>query len=345
MFEMKCYTVSRYCLNAEWKGAHALKQNEKAQKVDGLMKHLRDDCGIAISGSEEKKKLMQYGYYHGYKGYRFYKKDTNLIPYTKFSEIVAVIEYDNELKKLVYPTLMFLETAIKNIVLEQVVPEMKDPSIDSIYRTKMIDEPQNNKLRLKRLTMRDRVHAMLSDNYKHGKEMIAHFYNRGQEVPIWAVFEILMLGDFANFVVCLDKNTRQKIARALNMTASFDTNCQLLPNAILTIKSIRNATAHNSIVFDTRFKDRNVNKNLITWVKMETGIKNISFDYFTDYIALIVCLLKHLQYPKRKLLQLIKEYTDIVDNLYRNVSVQIHNKVVATGIQGKLSKLEQYINI
>lgn len=44
---------------------------EKAKKIDGLMKHLRDDCDINICGSKEKKQLMQYGYYHGYKGYRF----------------------------------------------------------------------------------------------------------------------------------------------------------------------------------------------------------------------------------------------------------------------------------
>lgn len=72
---------------------------EKAKKIDGLMRHLRDDCGISISGSRDKQQLTQYGYYHGYKGYRFFNKSTNRIPYTRFDEIIAVIEYDNELKK------------------------------------------------------------------------------------------------------------------------------------------------------------------------------------------------------------------------------------------------------
>ena len=44
---------------------------EKAKKIDDLIRHLRDDCGIAISGSERKQQLTQYGYYYGYKGYRF----------------------------------------------------------------------------------------------------------------------------------------------------------------------------------------------------------------------------------------------------------------------------------
>ena len=72
---------------------------DKAKSLNGLMKHLRDDCGIKISGSNDKEKLRQYGYYHGYKGYRFYKQSNNKIPYTDFSEMVAVMEYDNELKR------------------------------------------------------------------------------------------------------------------------------------------------------------------------------------------------------------------------------------------------------
>ena len=91
---------------------------DKAKTINGLMIHLRDDCGININGSKEKLQLTQYGYYHGYKGYRFIKKRQNTIPYTNFSEIIAVINYDNALKKLVYPALMFIEMAVKRLNLE-----------------------------------------------------------------------------------------------------------------------------------------------------------------------------------------------------------------------------------
>ena len=80
------------------------------------MRHLRNDCNIQISGSYQKQQLISYGYYHGYKGYRFIKNRHNQIPYTDFSEVVAVIEYDNNLKSALYSDLMFIETAIKNIV-------------------------------------------------------------------------------------------------------------------------------------------------------------------------------------------------------------------------------------
>ncbi len=290
-----------------------------------------------------KLQLTQYGYYHGYKGYRFIKQRSNTIPYANFSEIVAVINYDNELKTLIYPALMFIEMAVKNYTLEQVVPGMKDTSIANIYKIKMNDELSNSDLRLKRLKLRDKVHSMLSTSYKHGNSMVSHFYNRGEEIPIWGIFEIMMLGDFADFLQCLNKDIREKVSEALEMKHSYDTNYQLVANALFTIKALRNATAHNNIVFDARFKDRNPNKNIIKWVENETGISNISFDIFSDYIALIVCLLKHVNYPKKKLIKFLKEYEICINDLYAELSLPIYNKIVATGIKGKLAKLTQYV--
>lgn len=49
--------------------------------TDGLMRHLRDN-GIAISGSAQKRLLINTGYFHGYKGYRFFKTASRKIPFT-----------------------------------------------------------------------------------------------------------------------------------------------------------------------------------------------------------------------------------------------------------------------
>lgn len=316
---------------------------DKTKTINGLMIHLRDDCKIDIGGSNDKLKLTQYGYYHGYKGYRFIKQRRNSIPYTSFSEIVAVINYDNALKKLVYPALMFIEMAVKNFSLEQIVPHLRDVSIDSIYKNKMNDELSNESLRLKRLRIRDKIHSMLSTSYSHKNSMVSHFYSRGEEVPIWGIFEIMMLGDFAEFIQCLNKETREKISVALGMKVGYDTNYQLVANALFTIKALRNATAHNNIVFDARFKDRDANKNIVNWVEMETGISKVDFEYFSDYIALIICLLKHVRYPKKKIIRFLKEYEECINELYRELPLPIYNKIVATGIKGKMEKLEAYV--
>ena len=89
------------------------KLDKKAAK-DGLMRHLRDN-GIAISGSAQKRQLINTGYYHGYKGYRFFKSAGNRLPFTSYQELYATIEYDAALKSLFYGKMMFIETAVKNI--------------------------------------------------------------------------------------------------------------------------------------------------------------------------------------------------------------------------------------
>ena len=43
----------------------------KGKSTDALMRHIRDDHGIMINGSGDKKKLIEMGYYHGYKAYRY----------------------------------------------------------------------------------------------------------------------------------------------------------------------------------------------------------------------------------------------------------------------------------
>ena len=41
------------------------------KKTDALMRHLRDS-GISIQGPKQKRQLINTGYFHGYKGYRFF---------------------------------------------------------------------------------------------------------------------------------------------------------------------------------------------------------------------------------------------------------------------------------
>ena len=76
--------------------------------TDALMRHLRDS-GIAIKGSKQKQQLINTGYFHGYKGYRYINTPSNHVPYTKFEELVAVYEFDAGLKSLFYPNVMLIE--------------------------------------------------------------------------------------------------------------------------------------------------------------------------------------------------------------------------------------------
>lgn len=174
------------------------------QIINGLMRHLRNNCNIQINGSYQKQQLISYGYYHGYKGYRFIKNSYNQIPYTDFSEVVAVIEYDNNLKAALYSDLMFIETAIKNIVCNESVNGLKLGTFEHVYKERMRDNTTNTKLQSKRLKLRNSAYSKLSSRYRDEEgsdnQMIHHFYNCGEDAPLWLVFEILYLSDLASFL-------------------------------------------------------------------------------------------------------------------------------------------------
>ena len=167
------------------------------QSTEGLMQHLINDCNIRISGDYQKKQLISYGYYHGYKGYRFFRNHNIQIPYADFAEVVAVIEYDSNLKSALYSDLMFVETALKNIVCNKAVEGLSAAAFDSVYAERMSDHPENSALQAKRLKLRNAVYSTISRRYSAEahmeNQMIRHFYNRGEDAPLWVIFEVLYI--------------------------------------------------------------------------------------------------------------------------------------------------------
>lgn len=319
------------------------------QTINGLMRHLRNNCNISISGSYQKQQLTSYGYYHGYKGYRFVRNSSNRIPYTDFSEVVAVIEYDNNLKSSLYPALMFIETAVKNIVCNEAVKGLKNSTFEHVFKERMCDNTTSTKLQSQRLKLRNSVYGKLSDRY-HNEEgrdnqMVRHFYNRGEDAPLWVVFEILYLSDLASFFDCLNKPIRENILKQLHMyNVAIDTNCSLISSMLYTLKSLRNAVAHNGIIFDTRFKDRKINTVLKAWVESETGIQNITLYSLIDYIIIACCLLKQVDFSGTRAQALLDCFKAENAKLQNQVAPQIYSLIVQQNVATKITGLESYLN-
>ena len=195
--------------------------NADYKSTDALMRHLREN-GIAISGSSQKQQLINTGYFHGYKGYRFFISSNNQLPFNSYNEINATIQYDTKLKSLLYGKMMFIETALKNIALNTIMTEIDSSSIHDMYdqvvnsyknaptntSTDIKKKYQNNKLNLQGSIQNSIAAAYRKDNHK-----ITHFYNNinYNEVPLWAIFEILTMGDFGYLLSCLTIDMREKI--------------------------------------------------------------------------------------------------------------------------------------
>lgn len=93
--------------------------------------------------------------------------------------------------------------------------------------------------------------------YKKNNPQITHFYNNigYSDVPIWALFEIMTMGDLGYLLSCLTYDVRNDISKRLSLNVSCDTNRQLIYKYIYTLKDLRNSIAHNAVVFDTRFRN------------------------------------------------------------------------------------------
>lgn len=181
------------------KGAWGIYMSYKT--TNGLMKHLRD-TGIDINGHTEKKQLINTGYYHGYKGYRYFKEPTNRLPFTKYEEVYATIQYDSKIKSLLYGKMMFIETAVRNIALESILVKANSESIQTMY-SKVVcsynnapacaNSEEKKKLQEKKLNLQNSIQANLARAYKANNRKITHFYNTVtySDVPIWALFEIM----------------------------------------------------------------------------------------------------------------------------------------------------------
>ena len=313
------------------------------KSINALMKHMRekDKGNIQIGGSRQKRLLQWSGYYHGYKGYRFYRNSTEPINYSDFDEVHAVIEYDMSLKALFYPKIMFLETALKNLVLEIILEEADSCKFSEIY-PKLIHLPANGN-REHQLRQRDNIYGALTRAYGHNA-MVQHFYNRDDYVPIWAIFEIISLGDFGNFVSSLSPRCRKKISMRLGLRQSSDTDHKLFQNLIFALKDLRNAIAHNAAIFDCRFNDTakatKTKKSVANYLGLELGFAGITLNSIYDYAGLVVFLLRSLKVPKREVKAFVRSLESCKNSFEKKVDRVISAQIIPTNSRKLLAHLQ-----
>lgn len=307
-----------------------------------LMKHLRENRGIEISDTQTRQ-MMNYGYYHAYKGYRFFKKSGNLIPYTTFEQLIAVIDYDNGLKAAFYPELMFLETAFKNIVVAHIVEDVEDAGFAEIRAKKMNDFSDDEVLRKQRKHLADKITSTVAQRNTQNNQIVAHFCERGDVVPIWAIFEVISLGDFAMFTYCLNKYVRVSLLRQFKFNIDQDIDNQLLAHILYTLKDLRNALAHNNVIFDTRFKEREISDIVAIWLNKEMRLDSVDFTSIVDYYLLLTVLLKKIEYENSKLNAFVSEVENVINALYKGTPANIYTKLTTTKLVTKLTALAEYL--
>ena len=321
----------------------------KVKSINSLMKYLRTKKNIVIDGASQKKKLRNIGYYHGYKGYRFFATPNNALQYSNFNELMAVYDFDMQLKSLIYPQIMFLETAFKNYALEEILKNSQSDRFADAYTKLLINyksyrvgSDEYKKALSKRLNLRNKIYGVLARDY-NTKLIVKHFYQKDKPVPIWAVFELISFGEFGTFLNCLDKGVKLNISKSIGINLAYDANGKLTETIVYTLKDLRNAIAHNDAIFDTRFKTGNISNNLSNYLSNTTKVKNISFMTVVDYIILIAYLMKCFGVNKSETKKFVRDFSSCYELLKVKIPPNIFAKIIHTDTRKKLQELLLYL--
>ena len=327
--------------------------NMAYKTIDALMRHLRNS-GIAIKGGKQKRQLINTGYFHGYKGYRFFKGKQNRLPFTSYDEVYATIQYDSELKALLYGKMMYIETAVKNIALESILVNTRSESIQDMY-DKVVSgynnapatatPEQRKKLQQNKLNLQNSIQSSLANAYRKNNPKITHFYNNVgySDVPVWALFEIMTMGDLGYLLSCLTYDVRDDISKRLRLNVSCDTERTLIYKYIYTLKDLRNAIAHNSVVFDTRFRNIDPSNAMKQCLKLEVGLPYVNFKTIGDYIILMCYYMKMLQVSKTEIKAFIREFEKITENYRKSVKSTVASTVIHPDLTSRMTILKNNI--
>lgn len=313
--------------------------------LNSLMKHLRDS-GIDINDSGQKRRLKNIGYYHGYKGYRFAGTASNKLPLTDFSQVVALYDFDTQLKTLFYSRVMAIETALKNYTLEAVLRDARSEAFEDIWRTSLTDYRSCSGRSYReawerRQRLRSEIDGIIFDYRK--RPVIGHFRDADKDTPIWAIFEVMTLGNFGAFYDCLDRRVKTAIVRDLGMPTNLESELRL-KDIIFALKDFRNAIAHNGVIVDVRFKSGSINTGVAQLLKQETGVGKIDFTDITDYVILLVYLMRRMGFTKTECKQLVAGYESILEKYRAELPFIIYSKLIKTSAHGKLNALRQFVS-
>ena len=323
--------------------------------INQLMKYLRIKHNIVVK-SNQAQDLRNMGYYHGFKGYRFIRVPSQRISFTSLDEIIALNKFDMQLKALFYPKVMFIENALKSYVIESTLKNAKSENLDVIFNKSITDyrsytpgSDMYHKQYAKRMMLKGKINSALIRDYGNNKKTVNHFFDADKAIPIWAIFESLTLGEFGTFFACANSDVtissrNSCFSATLHLPSNLDADGKITEYIIYALKDLRNAIAHNNIIFDTRFRTGKINQRLGTLLETEVGIANLDFKYIYAYIILLTYVLRKMGESKTICKQFLNTFLSLTDELRNQLPANVCNQILGTQQRSHLKQLQNFIS-
>lgn len=159
-------------------------------------------------------------------------------------------------------------------------------------------------------------------------------------MPIWAYFELFTMGDFGIFYECMDMRVKEDICKSLGLPPSAASS---LSNVIWMLKDLRNAIAHDKPVFDLRFQTTGIGKYVRHLVESNFKVRGVSFASMTDYVLLMVLLMKSVGVRKSECHRFLRSYKAVVDAGAKELPANIGIRIVGVDADNKLVAAKRFV--
>ena len=151
------------------------------------------------------------------------------------------------------------------------------------------------------------------------------------------------MGDFGYLLSCITIDMREKISRAIGINLSSDTYRELVYKYVYALKDLRNAIAHNDVVYDTRFRKMDPSKPMKQCLILEMGLPYMNFKTIGDYIILICYYLKLLKVSKTEIKAFIREFEKITSEYQHSVNPSVSAITIHPDLFSRMATLKNSI--
>lgn len=277
---------------------------EKTFKTINEQIEILKSRNIIIENYDKAYKLLsKNNYYYLINGYKdlfldYTSKEEKYIDSLKLEEIYTLFEFDKDIKIIFLKYLLLIENEIDTYIAYEF-------SKSYGHKNYLVSENFNNSNLKKSLIEKfiNDVNLEIKHQYKSSNEMIIHYIDNYNYVPLWVLVRILSFGKVSRFYSLMKSKEQNAISKKYNLR--INELSVILHNFTI----IRNICAHDEKLYDIKMKNR-INST-IYHKKLKIECKNGNYQYATRDLFSVIIALKLLLEKK----QFKKFYAEIIKNV------------------------------
>lgn len=263
--------------------------------------------------------LTKNNYYYLINGYKDLfldktSKEEKYIDNTKIEEIYAIYNFDKNIKFNFLKYILLIENEVNTYIAYEFSKSYGHKN----YLIPRNFDNTNSKSPLIQKFIND-INLEIQYQYRNSNEMITHYLDNYNYIPLWVLVRILSFGKISKFYSLMKQKEQNAISRKYNlMPHEFKV---VLHNLTL----IRNICAHDEKLYDIKMKNRIF--STIYHKKLEITIKNGNYQYATRDLFSIVISLK-LLLEENEFRDFYKGIIKAIHNLQKNITTINKKKIL-----------------